>query len=177
LSETPVHCPSCGAPAAGDPPACSACGWRTQTAREHLWLRAGGSAVILLGFVLGAVGVAIQGAPPGHWSESLAGWFPIGPWGGAHHWLSFLVAGILLTLAGLGVTRRLPAAWLAAAAAVVWEAGWTVLALSGLAGRAGAPAAAGALLAAEGIFLLLVLRIGLALLRTRGGQVRNCRVE
>ena len=165
MSDT-LHCPSCGAPVAGEPPACSACGYRPETAREYFWLYAGGAAVILVGFVLGAAGVALQGASPGGWRLSFQGWFPIGPWRGDLHWLSFLVAGILLTLAGLGMTRRLPAAWIAAAAATAWATAWTVLALAGVVGAAGAPAVAAALLPAEALLLLLLLRIGISFLRT-----------
>ena len=176
LSDT-LHCPSCGAPVAGEPPSCSACGYRPETAREYFWLYAGGAAVILLGFILGAAGVALQGAPPGGWRRALEGWFPIGPWRGEGHWLSFLVAGIALTLAGLGVTRRMPAAWLAAAAATAWATAWTVLALTGVVGAAGAPAVAAGLLPAEALLVLLLLRIGISFLRTPRRDAARLRRE
>jgi hypothetical protein len=121
---------------------------------------------MLLGFLLGAAGVAIQGAPPEHWSRALEGWFPLGPLGGSLHWLTFLVAGIGLTLAGMGITRRFPAAWIAAAAWGLWVAVWTVLAVAGVVGSGGARTAAAALLPAEVCLIVICLRIGLSFLRT-----------
>jgi hypothetical protein len=169
-------CPNCSAPLSVAPRTpCRRCGYEAALAREFLWLYLGGGGVIILGLALGIAGVLVEGAGPEHWSRAWRGWFPLGPWPSSHHWLAFLVEGIALTLAGLGLTRQQrSAAWLLSILAL-GEAGWLASRLI-LAGRMGAAPPLGSLLlllAIEAGVVLLSVRLALALRRTPGRDVRK----
>ena len=166
-----VHCPNCGAGAAAgagaasaDP--CPACGYSGRNAREYFWLYGGGAAVILLGFVLGVAGVLLQGAPPDHGARRLGGWYPIPGWPEEWHWLSFLVAGIFYTLAGMGITRRRWSGWAAFTGLAAVGAAGAILALAGAREAEGAAGAAAMLLAAHAVLLALGARLWLSFRRT-----------
>jgi hypothetical protein len=139
---SPILCPNCGAPVEGAPVSCGLCGYRSELASEYFWLYGGGGLVTLLGFVLGAMGVAGEGARPDHWSARGEGWFPFWPWPAGYHWLSFLVAGIAFTLVGIGITRRRPAAWLGLVLLSAYQAALAALALAGVRGPPGSRGAA-----------------------------------
>ena len=166
-----LHCPNCNAPVDSEPVRCRRCGYRSEMAREYLWLYLGGGAITLLGFAHGVAGVLAEGAGPDHWSRGYRGWFPLEPWPAEHHWLGFLVVGIALTLCGLGITRRRREAWLCALFVGMYQMIWTVAHVVGAnleQGRGVADALRIALaLALEGLLLLLSARIALALRRTR----------
>ncbi|MBI4600640.1 MAG: hypothetical protein HY721_01640 [Planctomycetes bacterium] len=159
-------CPNCSAPLDAAQAACGRCGYRPDLGWEYLWLYSGGIAFVVLGFALGALGVLAEGAGPEHWSRACAGWFPLVPWPSSHHWLAFLVAGISLTLCGLGVTRRRLDALLGLLLVLSWVTAGSVLAACGLAGSGGARSAALGVLAVEVPLLLLALRVALAFRRT-----------
>ena len=117
-------CPNCGEPVESEPVHCPVCGYQSHMAREFLWLYAGGGALGLVGIAVGITGVVVEGSGPAGWSRALAGWFPLGPWPAAWHWLAMIVAGIVLSMIGLGLTRRSrPAAW-SLFALVTWEFIW-----------------------------------------------------
>ena len=163
-----VHCPNCGAEASArigsaSPEPCPACGYSGRNAREYFWLYGGGAAVILLGFGLGAAGVFLQGVPPDHASRRLGGWNPIPLWPEDWYWLAFLVAGILYTLAGMGITRRRWAGLAAFAGTAAVGAAGAMLALAGARGGEGI---AGALLASHAILVALAARLWLSFRRT-----------
>jgi hypothetical protein len=164
--KSPVPCPNCGAPAEGPPVSCRLCGYRSEIAPEYLWLYGGGGCITLLGFALGAAGVASEGARPGHWSERCQGWFPLWPWPASYHWLSLLVAGIAFTLIGLGITRRRRVAWLALLCLCGYQAVLAALALAGLRGGPGVRGVAVLVLLAEILLLALAARLGFAFRRT-----------
>lgn len=136
-------------------------------AREYFWIYGGGALLVLVGFAAGAAGVLLEVSGPRSWSRRLEGWFPLEPWPAGYQWLAFLVVGIVLSVAGIGITRRRASAWGSAAALLLYEAAWTILALLGLRGGDGARGAAGMLLVIEGTLFLLLVRIGISLRRTR----------
>jgi hypothetical protein len=125
MSDPKSFCPNCGEPSESEPIHCPLCGYQSHMARDFLWLYAGGGALGLVGIALGITGVVVEGAGPTDWSRALAGWFPLGPWPAAWHWLAMLVAGIVLSLIGLGLTRRSRPAWWWFFALVTWELVWT----------------------------------------------------
>ena len=159
-------CPNCGSPVDSAPVRCARCGYRSEMAGEYFWLYAGGCIVILAGFLLGALGIAIEGAPPGHWSRTFDGWFPIAPWPSSHRFLAYLVLGVALTGCGLGITRRKPAAWLALLAIALYELAMTVPMLPPLRGEHGGSRWVVVVLGGEILLLLLAARMGIALRRT-----------
>ncbi len=161
-----LYCPNCNSQVDGEPVHCEVCGYRSDSVREYFWLYLGGGSMILLGWTLGAAGVLMEGAGPEHWSRDLRGWFPLEPWPESHHWLAFLVVGILLTMGGLGITRRRPWAWLGLVCLVLYEIAWSVLAVAGRVGPEEIAGVATALLAGGVVVLVLLVRIGLALKRT-----------
>ena len=108
----------------------------------------------------------MEGAGPQHWGLALRGWFPLAPWPESHHWLSFLVVGILFTVSGLGLTRRRPFAWISLTVLLFYQLAWVLLAALGTVGP-GSVSGVASLLAGGGIILLALLaRAGLALWRT-----------
>jgi len=160
-------CPNCSAPTEREPVACAGCGYRSAMAPEYFWLYLGGSVFVLVGFALGALGVLAEGSSPGHWSEGFRGWFPLGPWPASHHWLAFIVAGIGLTLMGLGITRRRRDALLGLLILLIWSlAGAGLIALGALEPFREARSRALLVLAIEAPLALLVLRIAIAYRRT-----------
>ena len=172
-----IHCPNCNSPIDSDPARCEVFGYRSDLVREYFWLYLGGAAIVLLGLATGSLGVTTQGAGPGPWSRSLRGWFPRAPWPESHHWLAFVVVGILLSVSGLGITRRRPFAWIGLTALVSYQLLWIVLATAGLAGRGDASGSA-AILGGGGVLLLALLaRIGVALRRTPERDVRQMQLR
>ena len=161
-----MHCPNCNSPVESGPVRCEVCGYRSEHAREFFWLYLGGVTIVLVGLAMGSLGVAAEGAGPGHWSRSLRGWFPLAPWPESHHWLAFLVAGIVLTVTGLGITRRRPLAWIALALLALYQLVWILLAAAGLAGPGDVTGLAMTLGGGGVLLLALLARIGLALRRT-----------
>ena len=166
-----VHCPNCGAetpaPAgSASPEPCPACGYSGRNAREYFWLYGAGAAVILLGFALGAAGVLLQGVPPDHASRGLGGRYPIPLWPGEWHWLAFLVAGILYTLSGMGITRRRWAGLAAFAGTAAIGAAGAILAMAGASGADGVTGTAAMLLAAHAVLLAGAARLWLSFRRT-----------
>jgi hypothetical protein len=122
--------------------------------------------VILLGFGLGAAGVLLQGVSPDHVSRRLAGWYPIPPWPAEWRWLSLLVAGILYTLAGMGITRRRWSGWAALVGVAALGSAGALLALAGARGGEGLAGAGAVILCAHAFLLLLGARLWLAFRRT-----------
>ena len=172
-----LHCPNCNCPIDADPARCEVCGYRSDLVREFFWLYLGGATIVLLGLAIGSLGVTMEGAGPGHWSRSLRGWFPLAPWPESHHWLAFLVVGILLTVSGLGITRRRPFAWIGLTALVMYQLLWIVLATVGLAGP-GDVSGPAAVLGGGGVLLLALLaRIGVALRRTPERDVHQMQLR
>ena len=163
-----VHCPNCGAEApaqAPSPEPCPACGYSGRNAREYFWLYGAGAAVILLGFALGGGGVLLQGVPFDQASRRLGGWNPIPLWPGEWHWLAFLVAGILYTLAGMGITRRRRAGLAAFAGTAAVGAAGAILALT-RARASGFTGMTAMILAAHAVLLALAARLWLSFRRT-----------
>ena len=160
-----LHCPNCSSPIAAEPVQCSVCGYRSDRAREYLWMYLGGAVFIAVGFALGAFGVACEGAAPGHWSRELA-WFPLAPWPEFYHWLAFLVTGIGFTLGGLGLTRRRWSAWLFLLLLTLYEAGLAAAAAAGMIDAAASRGNALILSLAAATLCLLLIRIGAAFGRT-----------
>jgi len=165
MSES-VRCPNCGQKVASEPIRCLICGYRSESAGEFLWLYVTGALVMLVGLVMGALGVSANPAPVDHWSRALRGWFPLGPWPVSEHWLAFLVSGMLLTVCGMGLTRRKSMSWFVLVVLLAWEAVWTARKLVTDEPRVGSPLLAAMILFAEVALLLLTLRAGLALCRT-----------
>jgi len=164
-----VHCPNCGAEApaqAPSPEPCPACGYSGRNAREYFWLYGAGAAVILLGFALGGGGVLLQGVPFDQASRRLGGWNPIPLWPGEWHWLAFLVAGILYTLAGMGITRRRRAGLAAFAGTAAVGAAGAILALTRARREEGVTGTAAMILAAHAVLLALAARLWLSFRRT-----------
>lgn len=83
-----------------------------------------------------------------------------------HRWIAFLIEGILLTLAGLGITRHRWSSWFLLVLLCLWELGWTLRKLVTGEPGAPAPALASALLALEVLGLILAARLAVALRRT-----------
>ena len=166
-----VHCPNCSEPITSEPIRCPRCGYRSEMAPEYFWLYIGGGLLIVGGLAVGALGVALQGCGPGHWSAELRGWFPLGPFPSSHHWLAFLVAGIVLSVAGMGLTRHRPGAWALLLALLSWETVWTALKLFSGAPGEPHPLLAGGLLTLEVAGFLLAARLGQALRRTPARDV------
>lgn len=161
-----LHCPNCNSPVDSEPVRCDVCGYHADLAREFFWLYLGGATIVLLGLAIGSLGVALDGAGPDHWSRSLRGWFPLAPWPGSHHWLAFLVVGIVLTVSGLGITRRRLFAWFGLSALVLYQLLWVLLASVGLAGP-GDVSGLSTVLGGGGVLLVALLaRLGLAIRRT-----------
>lgn len=161
-----VLCPNCSSLVAGEPVVCARCGYRSTAAREYFWIYLGGAAFVFFGFLVGAVGIGLEGTAAGHWSRGFEGWFPAVVWPRGYVWLGFLVVGICLTGCGLGITKRSRAACGLLLALLGAEAAQAALAVAGILG-AGPPAALpAAVLGAAAVFLALALRIGLALLKT-----------
>ena len=106
-----MNCPNCNTPIKSEPLVCKVCGYRSELAREFFWLYLGGSLLALTGFAIGACGVIVDEAGPNHYSRQLSSWYPLGLWPPAYHWMAFLVCGILITLGGMGITRRRRSAW------------------------------------------------------------------
>ncbi len=170
-----LHCPNCSGTVERQPIVCDACGYRSDMASEYLWLYAVGGFVLLLGMATGVAGVMIQGNARGAASGALEGWFPLGPWPRDFHWLAVLVAGILLTLVGMGLTRRFRSAYWAGLVLVVFEIVFTGRKLVAEAPPPQAPALAGTLLAVEVVFLAVLVRVGIALRRTPPRDVDRVR--
>src|SRR5690606_24256873 len=164
--------PNCSAEVRHDVAECPRCGYRPELAREYFWLYAGGLVVIAGGFALGILSLIIGNPGPDHWSRPLEGWFPLAPLGG-QRWIAFLSAGVLFTLAGLGLTRHRWSAWWLLVLLLVWELGWTARKL--ITGEPGEPnfALAAALLATELLGLALAARLALALRRTPPRDIRR----
>jgi len=171
----PLRCPNCSGTVERQPIACDACGYRSDMAPEYLWLYAFGGVVLLVGLAIGIAGVAIQDSAPGAASEALEGWFPLGPWPRDAHWLAVLVDGIALTLVGMGLTRRFRSAFWCGLALVAFELVFTGRKWLLGAPPPSAPALAGSLLAVEVVFLVVLLRVGLALHRTPPRDVERVR--
>ena len=166
-----VHCPNCGAEASAQagsasPEPCPACGYSGRNAREYFWLYGAGAAVIILGFALGGAGVLLQGVPPDHASRRLAGSCPIPLWPEEWHWLAFLVAGIIYTIAGMGITRRRWAGLAAFAGTALVGVAGAILALAGDRASGGVGGTAAMLLAAHAVLLALAARLWLSFKRT-----------
>jgi hypothetical protein len=166
MCSRPLACPNCGQPVDATPVHCPLCGYQSKLWQEYFWLYAGGGAVVLAGIALGAIGVWVEGSSPGHWSETLRGWFPLGPWPGSHHWLAFVVEGIVLTIAGLGLTRRKRSAAVLLLGISAWEAAWTIRRLASGDAELGSSLPAALLLTVECVLLALGLRLVVALWRT-----------
>jgi hypothetical protein len=161
-----LHCPNCSAPVNAEPISCPLCGYRSELAGEYLWIYLGGSAFLLLGFLLGVTGVAIEGAGPEHWSSPYRGWFPFAPWPESYHWLGVLIAGIALTVGGLGITRRWRSAWIFLVALTAYEAALALLAALGPVSRETLGARPMIFFVLATTLVLLLLRVGLAFRRT-----------
>ena len=172
-----IHCPNCNSPIDSDPARCEVCGYRSDLVQEFFWLYLGGAAIALLGLAIGALGVIAQGAGPVHWSRALRGWFPLAPWPESHHWLAFVVVGILLSVSGLGITRRRPFAWIGLTLLVSYQLLWIVMAAVGLAGP-GDVSGPAAILGGTGVLLLALLaRICVALRRTPERDVHQMQLR
>ncbi len=160
-----MRCPNCNTPADSDFP-CRVCGYAPELAREFLWLYLGGVALCTTGFAIGAFGVFIEGSGPDHWSRALIGWYPLAPWPSGHHWLSFLVVGILLTMSGLAITRRRKGGWLTALLLTLYQVAWIGAALAGAVSTEASGTKPIVPMAIHSSLLLLLVRIGAALRRT-----------
>ena len=168
-----IECPHCSSPLEvapeakpEDPIACEVCGYRSDQVAEYFWLYLGGGAILLVGLVLGLAGVLSQDNHPDDWNEALLGWFPLGPWPRGLHWLALLVTGIVLSLVGMGFTRHFRSAYWCGLAWTLHELFWTGRKLLFDRPPPSAPATSAALLIAECLLLVLILRLGRALRRT-----------
>ena len=169
-----VRCPNCSAPRAGATWPCGVCGYRPERAREYFWLYIGGAAFMVLGFLLGGAGVLLDEVGSGHWSRAYR-WFPFFPWPESYHWLGVLIAGITLSVGGLGLTRHFRSAWWLLVAFVVHE---LVLAAAATMGMLGDGARGGpAFAVASLIGLGLLARLALALRRTPSRNVAALQEE
>lgn len=185
-----VACPNCSQPLEAEPVVCPRCGYRRELAGELLWLYAGGSTFLVIGFVLGLAALAVEGRGTDHWSHALDGWFPWfpwvtgvpgfpwvtwAPWPPSHAWIAYLIVGIGLSVCGLGLTRHRRSAGCALGVLLAGAATGAVWALarqgSAAGGAPGSPAPWIVLAAALSLFLLL-LRCFLALRRTPPRDVR-----
>ncbi len=162
----PVHCPNCSALIIEEPARCERCGFEPALSGEYLWIYAGGSLVILLGFVVGAFGIVLEGVGPAHWSLLFEGWCPFAPWPRGSTWIGFLALGIALTGCGLGITRQKRPAWITLCALSLYRIVLAALAAGGLLGSLESSVPALAAIGIETLVLGLLLRIGLAFLRT-----------
>jgi len=142
------------------------CGYRSVLAREYLWLYGGGIVFAGLGFLLGILGVFSEGRSPQHWSSITSGWFPFWPWPAGYHWLAFLVAGIVFTVGGLGLTRHRRFVWLGLAVFLLYEFGLVLAAGSGLLAAPEAGNLPWVLAGVAATLFAILLRAGIALYRT-----------
>ena len=166
LHSSLMNCPNCDSPVQRDPVVCDVCGYRSDLAREFFWLYIGGTLLAFVGFALGACGVLIDESGRDHWSRALAAWYPLGLWPEAHHWMAFLVSGILVTLGGMGLTRRRRSAWFLLTVIVAYQLLWSAATLLGF-GGGDVPVTWPAALPAFNVLLAVLLaRIGVALRRT-----------
>ena len=159
-------CPICNSSVDSAPIACSVCGYRSDLAREYLWLYAGGIVFAGIGFLLGILGVFSEGRSPQHWTSITAGWFPLWPWPAGYHWLAFLVAGIVFTVGGLGLTRHRRFAWVGLAVFLFYEFGLVLAAGSGILTAPEAGHLPWVLAGVAATLFALLLRVGIALYRT-----------
>ncbi|MCZ6795323.1 MAG: hypothetical protein O7J95_17090 [Planctomycetota bacterium] len=169
----PIRCPNCSQEVEYRPIRCPRCGYRTELAREYLWLYVAGGVFVLGGFVFGALSVFVVDTARDHWSRQLLGWYPLGPWALTVHWLAFLGQGIVWTLGGLGITRHRWGALGLLAATAVWNISWAcrevLVAEPGESRSLSAPL----LLVAELAVLLVSARLAVALARTPRRDVRK----
>lgn len=126
-----LRCPNCNAPVKQQPIECDVCGYRAAMAREFLIVYLGGAAFAILGFAYVTIAVLIEGAGPEHWSRVFDDWFPLGLWPRSYEWLAFLFVGIVLTMGGIGMTRRRRVAWVATLSLLVYQTAWQLIALFG----------------------------------------------
>ena len=163
---TSTHCPNCGHPLVKQPINCSVCGYRSESSREYFWLYLGGPLLFLLGIVSGIVGFLSGSAGSEHWSRVYADWFPLGALPADWNWFAFILLGIVLSLVGMGFTRRFKPSLYCGIALFSWQifcGGKKLLWDSSASEDSLLPASA---LVAEILLLLLVMRLGLALKRT-----------
>ena len=160
-----MNCPNCNTPIKSEPSVCKVCGYRSELAREFFWLYLGGSVLALTGFAIGVCGVIVDEAGPDHCSRQLSSWYPLGLWPPAHHWMAFLVCGILITLGGMGITRRRRSAWALMTIVVAYQLFGCVAAATGILPHDGLLIWPLALAVFQALLLALLLRLGLALWR------------
>jgi hypothetical protein len=170
-------CPNCSASLSDAPRACPRCEYRPENAREYFWLYASGMAFIALGFALGAMSLIVADGARDHWSRRFDGWFPLAPFSGEDLWIAFLLAGILYTLAGLGLTRHFWSSWYLLLGLATWQAVVSSRELligepEALGTRADTWTKSIVLIAALGV-LALAARVGIALKRTPPRDIRR----
>lgn len=161
----PLNCPNCSAVISRVPARCDRCGYRPELAIEYLWIYGGGCAVILLGLVIGALGIATEGVGPNHWSRIFHGWYPFAPWPRDYNWIGFLGLGIAFTGCGLGITRQKRPAFFALATLSLYLTCLSALASLGVLANLHSRAPAFIMLGLDGVLLGFIFRLGLAFLR------------
>jgi len=159
-------CPNCSQQVESRPIVCPRCGYKSELAREYFWLYGAGALILLSGFLFGGLSTLVVDRATDHWSRHFTGWFPLGPWRPTYDWLSFLIAGIGLSLAGLGITRHRWKGLILFVAIVAWAWRWTLRKLITDTSDGPAPWIAGALIILESAGLLLAGRLALSLRRT-----------
>ncbi|MFP6738090.1 MAG: hypothetical protein VCD34_05040 [Planctomycetota bacterium] len=134
--------------------------------KEYFWLYLGGGVLIVLGALHVVLGTLSQDSRQDHWSRFFSGWYPLGPWPADSNWFAIVVLGVALTLIGLGFTRHFKSSFYAGIVLFCWQifcAGKKLLSDN--------PENTSSfivlfVLILEVLFLLLFIRMGLALKRT-----------
>lgn len=162
----PIVCPVCNSPVDVAPAIhCTVCEYRSTDAPEYLWTFVVGILCTFLGFALGVASLLTEERPVTHWRGLFAGWFPLAPWPDSYHWLGFLIVGIVLTLGGVGLTRRRRGAWLLLVGIALYEGGLAGGAILGWWGNPTALWVPGGTALGALISVALLGRVGLALHR------------